>query len=218
MRPRRILGRAFFGEEVPSFSMCMIAAGLSLAISASAGGASPGPTLTACFGCHGPNGQSQTAEIPSLGGQPAFFGLTQLFLFREGRRNSAPMIQAAKGLSDDDMRAYADLIAKLPPPAPPAQPPDAKRFGHGEAVVRAQRCGACHGAVFAGGEQVPRLANQREDYLVKALREFKSGARLGYVGAMAEVLAVVAMDDLPDVAHYFAYFPPSAGSASKQRR
>lgn len=168
--------------------------------------------LSSCFQCHGPNGQSQSAEIPSLGGQPAFFVLTQLFLFREGRRNSPPMIQAAKGMSDDDMRAYADLVAKLPAPKPAADAADAARFKRGEALVRAQRCGVCHGVDFAGAEQVPRLANQREDYLVKALREFKSGARIGYGGAMAEVLAGVDAAALPDLAHYLAHIRSPSGS------
>ena len=43
---------------------------------------------------------------------------------------------------------------------------------------------------------MPRLANQREDYLVKAMREFKSGARIGYAGAMAEELVRLSDDDL----------------------
>lgn len=173
--------------------------------------------LAPCIQCHGANGASQGPEIPSLGGQPAFFALTQLFLFREGRRNSAPMNQAVKGISDDDMRAFADLIAKLPPPTAPTQTADAARFRHGEAIVRAQRCAACHGSDFTGSEQVPRLANQREDYLVKALREFKNGSRLGYGGAMAEVLSGVEAADLPDVAHYLAYLPAPAKRGAAAR-
>lgn len=192
-------------------------AALLVAVTSGVATAATDSRLSPCFQCHGPNGQSQSAEIPSLGGQPAFYVLTQLFLFREGRRSGAPMIQAVKGISDDDMRSYADLIAKLPAPKPPAQAADAARFKRGEALVRGQRCASCHGADFAGAEQVPRLANQREDYLLKALREFKSGARLGYGGAMAEVLAGVDAADLPDLAHYLAYLPPPAKRGASNR-
>ena len=61
---------------------------------------------------------------PSLGGQPAFFVVAQLFLFRDGRRGKAPtpMDAFASKLTDDDLRAYGELFAKLAPPAPPATP------------------------------------------------------------------------------------------------
>ena len=52
----------------------------------------------------------------------------------------------------------------------------------------------CYRADFAGRENVPRLADQREDYLLKSLREYKSGARRGYDTSMAEVLQPV--DDM----------------------
>ncbi len=35
---------------------------------------------------------------------------------------------------------------------------------------------------------MPRIADQREDYLVKTLRDYKSNIRRGYDGTMAEVL------------------------------
>ena len=62
-----------------------------------------------------------------------------------------------------------------------------------------------HNPDFSGKDQVPRLANQREEYLLKALREFRSGKRLGYGGAMADVLAGLKDADLIDVAHYLSH-------------
>jgi cytochrome c553 len=41
--------------------------------------------------CHGPGGISQTAETPSLAGQPAAFLQWQLVLFRSGNRKSPVM-------------------------------------------------------------------------------------------------------------------------------
>jgi cytochrome c553 len=72
--------------------------------------------LSTCLGCHGENGQSQNPDIPSLGAQQAFYVTEQLVMFRAGLRTYAPMNDATKGLSDDDVRSIADLIAKLPAP------------------------------------------------------------------------------------------------------
>ncbi len=55
---------------------------------------------------------------------------------------------------------------------------------------------------------MPRLAHQREDYLLKALRDYKSGARIGYGNAaMAEELAGMSDADLAALAHYLAHLP-----------
>ena len=75
------------------------------------------------------------------------------------------------------------------------------------AVTRQHPCGVCHNPDFSGREQMPRLANQREDYLLKAMREYKSGSRIGYAGAMATELQRLSDDDLQDVAHFFAHLP-----------
>jgi cytochrome c553 len=51
---------------------------------------------------------------------------------------------------------------------------------------------------------VPRLTDQREDYLLKTLREYKSGARRGYDATMAEVLQPLDDAQIIDVAYYLA--------------
>jgi cytochrome c553 len=162
-----------------------------------------------CHACHGPAGQSSLPETPSIGGQPQFFVVAQLFLFREGRRNNAPMTEAAKGLTNDDLRAFAEYVSRLPPPAPPANPPDPARLARGRALTRQHPCGVCHNPDFSGREQMPRLAHQREDYLLKAMREYKSGARIGYAGAMATELQGLSDDDLRELAYFFSHLPPA---------
>jgi len=159
-----------------------------------------------CQACHGPEGTSSLPDTPSIGGQPSFFVVAQLFLFREGRRNGPAMIEAAKGLTNDDLRALAAYVSKLPPPAPPSDPVDAARFERGRALVRQQPCGVCHNPDFSGREQMPRLAHQREDYLLRAMRELKSGTRIGYAGAMAEELVRLTDDDLVALAHYLSHY------------
>ncbi len=165
--------------------------------------------FSVCLACHGASGQSQTPLTPSLGGQPAFFAMTQLFLLRDGRRGKPVMIEQARGMSNDDLRAFAEAISRLPPPPPPAEPPEARRFERGRALAAQHRCGVCHNPDYSGREQMPRLANQREDYLLEAMREFASGRRLGYGAAMTQELSGLSDTDLADLAHFLAHQPVS---------
>ena len=161
--------------------------------------------LAPCLACHGEQGQSAVAEVPSLGAQPAFYVMIQLFMFRERMRVVEPMNAMTKGLSDDELRSMAEVIAKLPPPLPAAEPPDPARLERARALIQQHRCNFCHNQDFSGEQNAPRLASQREDYLAKALREYKSNARRGYDAAMADVLYPVTDADILDLAHFLAH-------------
>jgi cytochrome c553 len=161
----------------------------------------------ACLACHGPNGQSLIPETPSIGGQPVFFVVAQLFLFRRGGRSNPVMTEVAKPLTDADLRAFGEWVAKLPPPAPPPEPPDPQRLARGRALAQRRPCATCHNPDFSGREQMPRLAHQREDYLLRSMREYQRGTRIGYGAAMTEELHGLSDGDLQDLAHFFAHLP-----------
>jgi cytochrome c553 len=166
----------------------------------------------ACAACHGKRGTSEAPLTPSLGAQPSFFVMAQLFLFREGRRDHAAMTEAAKGLSDADLRAFGALVAGLPPPGAPAGGRDPAKLERAAALLAQRNCAGCHGADFSGGEQVPRLANQREDFLLKAMRDYRSGRRIGYGNAlMPETVAGLSDADLAALAHFLASIPARPG-------
>jgi cytochrome c553 len=119
------------------------------------------------------------------------------------------MTDVAKGMSNDDLRTYSEIVSRLPPPRPPAAAPDAPRIARGQSVAEKHQCGTCHQPDYAGRENVPRVANQREDYLLKVLREYKTGKRVGYGNAvMPETVSGLSDADLQDVAHFLAYRPP----------
>ena len=161
--------------------------------------------FAACLACHGEGGRSVMPLTPSLAGQHSFYAITQLFLFREGRRSNEAMTAMAKGMSDADLRAFSEMISKLPPPpSVDIANLDAQRMASGATLAKQHRCASCHGADFSGGKQVARIANQREDYLLLSLREFQSGKRLGYTVAMNETLAGIAPQALADLAYYLA--------------
>jgi cytochrome c553 len=157
-----------------------------------------------CFACHGEHGQSETENIPSLGGQQAPYALIQLFMFREKLRTFEPMNEMTKTFSDDDLRAFSDFIAKLPKPKPPADSGDPARLQRAQALVQQNHCNSCHNADFSGNDNVPRIADQREDYLLKTMREYKDNTRRGYDGTMAEVLQPVTPEQIADLAYFLA--------------
>jgi cytochrome c553 len=157
-----------------------------------------------CLACHGEKGQSETENIPSLGGQQAPYALIQLFMFREKLRLFEPMNEMAKALTDDDLRTFSDFIATLPKPSPPADAGDPARIQRAQALIQQNRCNSCHNTDFSGKDNVPRLADQREDYLDKTMREYKDNSRHGYDGTMAEVLQPVTVEQIADLAYFLA--------------
>jgi cytochrome c553 len=157
-----------------------------------------------CFGCHGEHGQSQTENTPSLGGQQAPYALIQLFMFREKLRTFQPMNDVTKTFTDDDLRAFSDFIATLPKPQAPADAPDAARMQRAQALIAQNHCNTCHHPDFSGGDNVPRIADQREDYLAKTLAEYKNNSRHGYDGTMADVMGSVTAEQIPDLAYFLA--------------
>lgn len=134
--------------------------------------------------------------------------MAQLFLYREGRRDSEVMVSQAKPLTDADLRTLSELVSKLPPPPPPAGKPDEAKYERGAALVAQRHCTSCHGKGFEGGNNVPRVANQREDYTLQALRDYRSGKRIGYGNAqMPETVSGLDDAQLSDLAHFLAYLP-----------
>ena len=178
---------------------------LAVAIAASAASAETiEQRAVPCFGCHGERGQSVIDVTPSLGAQQAPYVLIQLFMFREKLRTFEPMNDMAKPLSDDDLRTFSEFIAKLPKPAPPDDAGDPARMARAKALAAQFRCNSCHRPDFSGGDNIPRIANQREDYLAKTMAEYKDNSRHGYDGTMADVMASVSPEQIADLAYFLA--------------
>ena len=71
--------------------------------------------------------------------------------------------------------------------------------------ARLAACLACHGSTGQSViPEVPSLGGQREDYLAKAMREFKNNTRRGYDASMADVLFPVGDDQILDLAYFLA--------------
>jgi cytochrome c553 len=129
-----------------------------------------------------------------------------LIYFRTGSRKSDVMGPMVEGLSDEDVRNLGAYLSHLTPfEAPAGTASDADEAV--KALVAQNRCTTCHSDQFTGLKAAARLAGQREEYLLKALRDFKSGARSGSgQAAMADVVYPLSDDDLVKLAHYIAAF------------
>jgi cytochrome c553 len=160
--------------------------------------------VSTCFACHGEKGQSQLPEVPSLGAQPALYTLVELVMFRDKLRITEPMNEMTKELSDDDLRSVSDMLAKSSPPEPISDTPDPARMDRGRALAQQNRCNFCHQSNFQGLDNVPRLAGQREDYLLKSLRAYKDDSRRGYDAQMSEVVYAMKDEDFVDLAYFLA--------------
>ncbi|OYU89537.1 MAG: cytochrome C [Bradyrhizobiaceae bacterium PARB1] len=156
-----------------------------------------------CLACHGEKGTSETENTPSLGAQQPAYTLIQLYMFREKLRTFEPMNEMAKDLTDDDLRIFSDYIATLPKPVA-VDGGDLTRMQAAKALTSQFRCDSCHNADFAGRDNIPRIAGQREDYLAKTMREYKDNSRHGYDATMADVMQPITDAQIVELAYFLA--------------
>jgi len=68
---------------------------------------------------------------------------------------------------------------------------------------KAKKCATCHGANgISAGPQIPNLAGQKKDYLVKALGDFKSGSRSNPI--MGQIVKDLNDSDIDEITTYFS--------------
>jgi cytochrome c553 len=170
-------------------------------------GQSIAPRLAQCAACHGADGNSQIKDFPSLAGQPRVFLENQLVMIREGMRDIPAMKGSLDGVSDADITALAQHYASLPVKST-SGPQNTAWLERGRQLASDMRCGICHLPNYQGREQMPRLAGQREDYLLHSMRQFRSNQAVGRDTLMAAALYGVSDQDLQAMAHFLARTPP----------
>ncbi len=174
---------------------------------ASAADVAAGKTLAeGCAACHGADGVSQTPLTASLAGQPDEFVQWQLVYFRSSIRKSEVMGPIAEALSNEEIRNLGAYYTSLPPPTPTVVPDALGQSG--EKLALRHRCRSCHSEDYNGFRAAARLSGQREDVLLKALRDFKSGKRVGSgVASMADATFELSDSDMQALARYMASRP-----------
>ena len=163
------------------------------------------PRLELCAACHGPQGNSQNPQIPSLAGQPKIFVENQLVLIREGLRDIPSMKGVLDGLSDPDLIALAQYFTAQKP-APMAGAVDTARYLRGKELAAQSLCGSCHLPAYQGRDQVPRLAGQHQPFLREVMLEYRDKPGPGRDTVMTNALRGFSNEHLDDMAHFLAHF------------
>lgn len=157
-----------------------------------------------CVNCHGREGVSSLDNIPNLAGQNAFYLLTQIDKYGDGRRNDDFMSGLVKVLKPEDRFNIAVFYANQP--VPPAAAGDARQVAAG-ARHYDRACKGCHGPRAHGTREVARLAGQREGYLVTTLKHYRDGTGVRSDPRMAGVAKRLTDTEIVALARYLTTLP-----------
>ncbi|PMS37944.1 cytochrome c553 [Trinickia symbiotica] len=158
---------------------------------------------TTCAACHGPMGNSTNPDYPILAGQTARYLYLELRDFKEGRRSDPRMSPIAAGLSRQDMLDLADYFAAQKP-APVTVKADAAQIEAGQKKAADTLCTMCHLGEFKGQNEIPRVAGQYPQYIVKQLKDFRAHRRTNDAGNMTSVTKGLSDQDIENLAAYIA--------------
>jgi cytochrome c553 len=151
-----------------------------------------------CLGCHGIEGYKNAYPmytVPKLEGQHPEYLAAALQEYRSGDRSHITMHAQASTLSDQDIADIAAYFAGKPLVSqgkPAGTPPQA-----------ATLCVSCHGQDgVAIAPAYPSLAGQHEDYIARAIDEYRKGGRKNPI--MKGFAATLKDEDVEVIAKYFA--------------
>jgi len=163
----------------------LVFAVLSFSVLASGDPAAGKEKSQVCQGCHGVDGNSYGPEWPNLAGQHPSYLIKQIRNFQDGVRTNETMNGMVIGLSKQDIEDIAayfstqSLQALTPETAVEIIKTGRKIYKGGNRYSGVPACAGCHGPNAAGNgpASFPHLAGQKTTYVVKTLKDFKSGAR-----------------------------------------
>ena len=124
-------------------------------------------------------------------------------MIREGMRDLPAMKGQLDGVNDATIIAIAKFYADSPAVSQ-AGPRNPALFEKGQVISKEALCGTCHLPNYVGRDQMPRIAAQREDYLLYSMRQFRTNQAIGRDTIMAASLYGMSDDDLKAIAHYLS--------------
>jgi cytochrome c553 len=152
-----------------------------------------------CLGCHGIEGYKNAYpmySVPKLEGQRPEYLAAALHEYKSGDREHLTMHSQASTLSDQDIADIAAYFAGKPllsQGKPAGTPPQV-----------ATLCVSCHGQDgIAIAPTYPSLAGQHEDYIARAIDEYRKGGRKNPI--MKGFAATLKDEDIAAIAQYFAH-------------
>jgi cytochrome c553 len=127
----------------------------------------------------------------------------QLKDFKDGRRRDPSMDLLVANLTREDMLDLGAFFAaqKQGDNGFKSNPEKAAR---GKAKADETLCSMCHLGELAGQNEIPRVAGQHYDYIVKQLKDFKAMRRTNDAGNMTSVSKTLSDEDIDNLGHYAA--------------
>jgi cytochrome c553 len=155
-----------------------------------------------CNACHGPGGNSQNSEIPSLAGMPALSIANTLYFYREGNRKNPIMSPIAATLTNAEMKDVAAYYAAQKRQVTYNTKPE--NIEKGKQLAAQYNCTQCHGPSLLGVQHIPRISGQNHDYLLTQLKGFKAMTRADMDGNMSSAVSAIKLEDLITISDYVA--------------
>jgi len=155
----------------------------------------------ACAACHGETGNTSVPQYPNLAGQTSRYLYLQLKDFKEGRRKDPLMSPMVASLSKQDMYDLAAYFSQQKP-IPTNYPVTSAKVTEGKQVADAALCTMCHLGGFSGQNEVPRVAGQHYEYVVKQLKDFRERRRTNDAGSMTAYAKSLTDDQIDALAQY----------------
>lgn len=172
--------------------------------------------MQGCNDCHGNQGVSQWADVPTIAGLAEFVHSDALYIYRDKERPCADsayrqgdtsraetnMCAVAEQLSDDDIDALAAAYSALPY-VHAKQEFDAALAEAGKAI-HDQSCDRCHSDAGTNvDDEAGMLGGQQLGYLRTSFAEFAAGTR-DQPEKMQEAISQLSADDVEALLNYYA--------------
>jgi cytochrome c553 len=157
-----------------------------------------GAKLLVCDTCHGNNGRPKHPATPIIWGLQESYILKQMSDFQTGTRHNDVMEWMATALTPAELAPTAAYFAKK---AWPARATNIAAPGTTPAGVAV--CQVCHQQNLVGGLPAPRLAGQRYEYLVDAMRAYADGQRTNSP-EMVNIMKALSAADRAAIARYIS--------------
>ncbi len=177
---------------------------------------------SACFTCHGLEGQGDGVTTPRLAGLDAGYLQKQMEDYAAGTRPDAVMGRIASRLNAADRRAVADFYAAMPAPERRLSAlPAPALYSAGDPGRGITACAACHGPQGQGaGPGNPAIAGQPRAYIVDQLERWRHGDRRNDPrGVMAVATGHLTDEEIETLAAWLETAPrapaPASASASE---
>jgi len=173
----------------------------ALADAASAKDAAAKEKAAVCAACHGVDGNSVNPLWPNLAGQNARYIYLQLRDFKEGRRKDPLMSPVAANLSRDDMLELAAHFSAQKAVGSTYKV-EGSKVTEGKKIADNALCTMCHLGGFSGQNEVPRVAGQHYEYIVKQLKDFRARQRTNDAGSMTAYTQGLTDEQIDALAQY----------------